>query len=118
MILLGFYTITLSYTIFYPQEGKIMPNDILILKDKREVVGILLAAQLSDIGISSFSFREYFKVKPFPMLAKLTEVEIKGHYWINGVTRRILAIEGVEFEENSKFMKISSYITSLNYHQA
>ncbi|RLE88722.1 MAG: hypothetical protein DRJ49_04640, partial [Thermoprotei archaeon] len=99
-ILLGFYTITLLYTNLYPPEGEIMPKGILVLKDKREVVGNLVAAQLGDIGISFFSFGEYFEAKPLLMLTKPTEVEIKGHYWIDGVTRRILTIEGVKFEEN------------------
>ena len=100
VILLGFYTITLLYTNLYPPEGEIMPKGILVLKDKREVVGNLVAAQLGDIGISFFSFGEYFEAKPLLMLTKPTEVEIKGHYWIDGVTRRILTIEGVKFEEN------------------
>ena len=76
-----------------------MGEGALILSGKREVVGNLMAAQLGDVGVDFFSFGEYFEARPLITLAERGRVEVREHAWVNGATRRILGLGGVEFEE-------------------
>ncbi|RLF01760.1 MAG: hypothetical protein DRK00_10910, partial [Thermoprotei archaeon] len=59
---------------------------------KREVVGNLVAAQLSRRGVGFFSFGEYFESRPLLEILK-PEVVVKDHTWIDGVAYRALRID-------------------------
>ncbi len=71
---------------------------VLKLRGKGEVVGNLVAAQLSQRGIGFFSFGEYFESRPLLEIVE-PEVVVRDHVWIDGAAYRTLEAGGALLRE-------------------
>lgn len=71
---------------------------LLKLRNKREVVGNLIAARLSERGVGYFSFGEYFESKPLIEVVA-PEFAVLDHIWVNEVAYRVLETKGAILRE-------------------
>lgn len=77
---------------------KMIGEAVLLVEDKGEVAGNLVAAILSGAGVSFFSFGEYFEAKPLIKLVK-PAAKVEELLWADGVAYSVLDIKGKKVKE-------------------
>ncbi len=72
-------------------------NKEMIVGEKREVVGNLVAASLSGGSVKSFSFGEFFEAESLVEIIEPT-VSVRQQVWRDGTAYNLLMAEGIELE--------------------